>query len=1761
MSTTTETDELDLLERIFLRLGNAETDQQLEETVRKFLLPVLVKIESQYKSVQDKVFELLTHISKQLKSRPQILPPVNELLVCFRDSNASPQLANLSLVYVKMGFPRLSPPEQMRLLPILVQSLEGKAQHQQDSILQVLTPALVHLAIPKSVEERLELFPLADKPTIRASVLDFFLCYLLLPYSHLALSPGLSNDQVSRVTGANYPVADTLEKVKCGILKLLASGAFPEEELICHYLVASGDSRHSVADLGEHHLRLSGSGANWNNPTLVSQLFSLYLGSPVPPGKELVSTPTHQSSVSLAVRLKIMLHLLKSAHAANSFPLCIQAVYEGLFGSNTNAKLRSLSLQFVHTICSRAKEQKLAIMAPLLSTALSKVAEQPAETSQLRQLAFTGIGLLSRRAPSFFCKDLKILTKLFDSLEKETVAEVAVTIQDCLSMLSFAYQGLQDPGSVLLMEALMQEKIFSASSRVRWVAAHYASTVFPFSHTLSRYVSIVAVGDSNEDVKEEGRKGLKYPCDDDRKDASPPPAFTIMVCYFHQKCLQRIQSGTAYTTVAGTLPLPPASMIAALRFLQLCLHISAGVTEEQREMQLLLQLLVTYLKEPEIPALFQYVEILKQSLGSAGGTELHSVAMECLRDVVIASPPDVSNKLVQDIKWLKSFICSPSPDVREMAAQILGTHTCNHGRDASLEQAKELLQDTFSEVYHIQHGAVLALGHVVPNLLQFCADIECQDVIRKVLEKLVHLLKRESQNQLSLPACVSIGHIFYSGPLPLPDTSSQADVLTKGLLVQALSDKLNNSSDMKLREQCAKTLGYMAVGDPLCPNKQAILVTLFQTKEDKAFDLQVTVGEAVSCVAAGSLSTASYVQWKLNRPKEQSPGDSSIMKWTLDTLLMQLFTSPVSHIRQAGCVWLMCILKHAGQHKELQNYLPVIQDVLVGMLGESNELIQEVVSRSISMVYELSGESERQDMLKALFDTLMHGKKSANISGDTELFQKGVLGKTPDGSHITTYRELCSLASDLNQPDLVYKFMHLANHHALWNSKKGAAFGFSSIVSNARAQLAPYLPHLIPRLYRYKYDPNAHIQLAMTSIWNSLNVDNKMVEKYMDSILKDLLANLNAHEWQARQASCVALCDLLSVASIKSVATILAQLWELCLRARDDIKETVRNAADKACKALDSATVRALDRSASDQSGSVKVVEEVLPLLLTKGMSSPSADIKTISLATIMKISKNAGPVLKPHVASLVTTILEMLSSVESQAFNTLSLQLSGEKEAQSRLDDIRIAATKASVLMNVVDMCVPLMDDGVVEQLVSRLSELLKSGTGLATKVASAQFVVTMVHNCSSSLRNSAGKLLSALMSGLSDRSVGVRKAFAGAIGHLVKLVKPSSVTKLHQKLKSWYINGEDPDVKATVALVYKEMTSHSLDEIKRMEVEVIPLVFLGMHGQSEDAALEGVSGLWTEVWNDLVIGKESAMRMYAKELVDVSCLALESPSWPVKAQGARAIATIAETMGPNLGSAHLTTLSNALLPALTGRVWNGKEAIVIALRMVCVSCQSTITSCQHLETLTKEKICHELIQQCKKKPTSYQQCCIESTGDVLDAIKADCYKEFKEIILTIVRNGTSDDQSDASSALKLRAVAFRALGKAWPQSVETQVTCKGEVFTALGDALLTCPWQTQVAILCALRDLLHRLTVPLCDADRNYFCTELIPALSQCLAVTKYGVCHVTLMVLVKLIVILKDPHFLASPSIQGLKQALSNVHDPQDKELVAEVLKHLQ
>jgi len=71
-----------------------------------------------------------------------------------------------------------------------------------------------------------------------------------------------------------------------------------------------------------------------------------------------------------------------------------------------------------------------------------------------------------------------------------------------------------------------------------------------------------------------------------------------------------------------------------------------------------------------------------------------------------------------------------------------------------------------------------------------------------------------------------------------------------------------------------------------------------------------------------------------------------------------------------------------------------------------------------------------------------------DTGSETQLFDEN-LGTSPSGNEISTYKEICALANELNQPDLVYQFLGLAHTSAMWNSRRGAAFGFASIAATA----------------------------------------------------------------------------------------------------------------------------------------------------------------------------------------------------------------------------------------------------------------------------------------------------------------------------------------------------------------------------------------------------------------------------------------------------------------------------------------------------------------------------------------------------------------------------------------------------------------------------------------------------------------------------------------------------------------------------------------
>jgi len=172
----------DQLERVFLRLGHAETDEQLQNIISKFLPPVLLKLSSTQEGVRKKVMELLVHLNKRIKSRPKIQLPVETLLVQYQDPAAVSFVTNFTIIYVKMGYPRLPVEKQCELAPTLLTAMEGKPQPQQDSLMHLLIPTLFHMKYPVESSKSASPFNLAEKPKTVQLLLDFMLDVLLMPY-------------------------------------------------------------------------------------------------------------------------------------------------------------------------------------------------------------------------------------------------------------------------------------------------------------------------------------------------------------------------------------------------------------------------------------------------------------------------------------------------------------------------------------------------------------------------------------------------------------------------------------------------------------------------------------------------------------------------------------------------------------------------------------------------------------------------------------------------------------------------------------------------------------------------------------------------------------------------------------------------------------------------------------------------------------------------------------------------------------------------------------------------------------------------------------------------------------------------------------------------------------------------------------------------------------------------------------------------------------------------------------------------------------------------------------------------------------------------------------------------------------------------------------------------------------------------------------------------------------------------------------------
>lgn len=178
-----------------------------------------------------------------------------------------------------------------------------------------------------------------------------------------------------------------------------------------------------------------------------------------------------------------------------------------------------------------------------------------------------------------------------------------------------------------------------------------------------------------------------------------------------------------------------------------------------------------------------------------------------------------------------------------------------------------------------------------------------------------------------------------------------------------------------------------------------------------------------------------------------------------------------------------------------------------------------------------------------------------------------------------------------------------------------------------------------------------------------------------------------------------------------------------------------------------------------------------------------------------------------------------------------------------------------------------------------------MKVSMGLGTRIACTHFITLLVVQLGNDLQPYAGKLLAALVNGLTDRNAAIRRHYAVAIGHLVKVVKESSLDKLFTKLQLWYFEREDDSIRSACAYTIQSIGIHNQEILKTHATIILPLVFFAMHAEKVPET-EKTLEVWTEIWSEHSPGTETGIRQNIECICDILKTALESPSWTMKAQ-----------------------------------------------------------------------------------------------------------------------------------------------------------------------------------------------------------------------------------------------------------------------------------
>lgn len=1645
--------ERQLVEKVELRLALADTDDKFEAALARYLGPILLKFASPHAPVRAQVAKTVRFLLTKINASPNMKIPVESLIAQVQNpqvpEGADPAMVqSYTLVFLSKAISRLPQDEQELLIPTILTGMHQTKSIISARLFNILCKLIVNYntSVPnvddgKKFREFLQLD--GKNSDEEEYLLDKFGQFMLLqpvrPNEQGQIPngfslPGLSKEQCAFFTydaGVTFD-ANTLVNYKKSILNFIQYGFGKGSKLVL--LLATADPASAVSDVATNLLRRSN--IDYEDPEFVDDIVALFLGDPA----------KSQPPARRQLQEKIMGFLAQSKYAAKS-PDVGKLMSVGLNSDYT--KLKSSTIKFIRSVTTQMAEESLGgelneDIASQLRTNL-QVEKQSEVSSNLqdyllqRRYQYEALGLLLKRSPKL--EDVSYIKFLFEMLQTE-IPELRPSAQEALSGLAIHLEDLSDPDREQLkqlLKGIIQRPVPVGSSdqrendlSARYMATKFVNSAFPFNDPEARLLDIeVQTKDDKPETLEEATKGLHPYWFRVGQSTKQFKSTSELVNPSEQIDVPSFDSMVRYISTGSNVD-------KAITFTLQCLVMEAvkghkTVIVDDREWENRINNAIDFDETVRSLLKDKLVQLSAETVDVDGDSDMVGESENALDSFLkigfdyfletlnldvgkrfakilsLAQPSTVSRHVRRVPELVRKLADAFSTDAALYISQILGILCSNEAfSDADVKSTVDQL---------IQLEDVRPLGYIISRLNLTGRNIISAETFTKVLDLLKTQLSLASSSK-SKASLDSISQLAMFGCLGPKSRFAVDDYLPN--FIDTIQPWIKKRQD----DLTAMSWCFLGLTETVGESEEltSFEQTLYDSHTTKHVDYLFSTGEAFSVLAAGWDSK--LMEGKIDVQGEHVDIETLIPKRDRVSIILETFldscNSTKPTLRRAGCIWLLSLVQFCGKSDAVKAHLNEIQVAFMKFLVDREDLVQESASRGLSIVYEM-GDYELQDELvhNLLLSFTDSNKASHLMSGsvgeETTLFEPGVLN-TNDGS-VSTYKDILNLASEVGDPSLVYKFMSLAKNSALWSSRKGLAYGLGAVLDKSKLdemlkkddQLAG---RLIPKLYRYRFDPSPSVSKTMDDIWNTLIVDSHAtIKDNFDTILAQLLKDMGNREWKTRQASAAALLDLVSQSPLERYENKLEKIWSMAFRSMDDIKESVRKEGNQLTRYLATTMVRKIS---DNKKGSEESLKQLIPFLLgNNGLLSDAEDVKKFAFDTILKIADTASVSLKPFVNEMIEQMVLLMSSVEPQVVNYLSLNADKYKLKSEDLDVQRLNMVGTSPMMGAIEKLMNLLDESLMPDFLSKLSNAVKTSVGLPSKVTGSKVIVDLMVKHFFIAQDFGDDLLKIAMTQLKDRNDTVSGSYAIAAGYAIKSASAKKTRGLSRKLIRYYFEApaDNNHLQKVASRASTAVAEYSKDKFQSIAAGFLPLAFIAKH-DLDDTVAEG----FKKTWNSSIGSGSTAIKLYFAEILELIKTHIDTTNFAIRQAIGLSIIEIIDRLGPQIGTMdkYLGDLYEVLLESLKGRSYKGKENLLNSLVLLAINTKDYLKD--HPELY--ERVAQTILTEARKKNKEYKRHSIKSLGKFLgsSAHDTELYDTYLELVDPLLHPSTDSDDDDDS-------------------------------------------------------------------------------------------------------------------------------------------------